>query len=102
MSIRLLFIDDNIAAGPTLPPDPATVAPPLDPTIAATHQAGISFLYTGANPIQTGGVPGTINSVRGAAIRGGALRKASFLLDRVGTVVFPEFVMIAARCCGSG
>jgi PmbA protein len=33
-----------------------------------------------------------------AAIRGGALyRKASFLLDRLGTAVFPEFVNIAER-----
>ena len=33
-----------------------------------------------------------------AAIRGGALyRKASFLLDRLGTPVFPEFVTIRER-----
>lgn len=39
---------------PPLPPDPATVAPPLDRTVATTVFDATAFLYTGTNPIQTG------------------------------------------------
>ena len=34
------------AAGPTLPPDPVTVAPPLDRAIATTMGDSVAFLYT--------------------------------------------------------
>ncbi len=44
--------------GGGLPPDPATVAPPLDPTVSTTTFASSEFLYTGDNPIQTGAAPG--------------------------------------------
>jgi RHS repeat-associated protein len=53
-----------------LPPDPATVAPPLDPTVATTMFAATGFLYTGPNPIQQGVAPGTIEERRVAVIRG--------------------------------
>src|SRR5579883_140095 len=36
-----------------LPPDPASVAPPLDPSVATNVFAATQFLYTGNNPIQT-------------------------------------------------
>lgn len=43
--------------GGGLPPDPETVAPPIDPTVATTTYAATEFLYTGSNPIQTGVAP---------------------------------------------
>ncbi len=57
-------------AGPPLPPDPVTVAPPLDRTVPTTVFAATEFLYTGSNPIQTGVVPGTIQPLRVAVLRG--------------------------------
>ncbi|HCU57142.1 MAG TPA: hypothetical protein DF984_02775, partial [Anaerolineaceae bacterium] len=56
--------------GSVLPPDPATVAPPLDYSVATSPYAATAFLYTGTNPIQTGVPPGTIEARRAAVVRG--------------------------------
>ena len=64
-----------IPTDPNIPADPATVAPPLDPTIVSDLKAATSFLYTGANPIQTGMDPETIVPTRAAVIRGKVLNK---------------------------
>lgn len=56
----------------TLPglPDPSTVAPPIDNTVATTLASATAFLYTGSDPIQTGVAPGTIEAKRAAVLRG--------------------------------
>lgn len=56
--------EDETSGGGTLPPEPSTVAPPPDPTVATTIGASTEFLYTGTNPIQTGVAPGTIEPRR--------------------------------------
>jgi RHS repeat-associated protein len=53
-----------------LPPDPKTVAPPLDRTVATALVDATAFLYSGSNPIQTGVAAGTIDGQRVAVIRG--------------------------------
>jgi RHS repeat-associated protein len=53
-----------------LPPDPATVATAIDPTVPTQMAASTAFLYSGASPIQTGVAPGTIEARRVAVIRG--------------------------------
>jgi RHS repeat-associated protein len=53
-----------------LPPDPVTVAPPVDRTVATTLTSATEFLYTGSNPIQTGVAPNTIEPKRVAVLRG--------------------------------
>ncbi len=53
-----------------LPPDPASVAPPVDKSVATTLFTATDFLYTGNNPIQTGVVSGTIQITRTAILRG--------------------------------
>ena len=58
---------------PNLPPDPATVAPPVDPSTATNLADATAFLYTGHNPIQTGVVSGTISPERVAVVRGKVL-----------------------------
>jgi RHS repeat-associated protein len=60
---------------PDLPPDPATVAPALDRTVATTMHAATTFLYTGENPIQTAVAPGTISPVRVSVIRGRVINR---------------------------
>ena len=53
-----------------LPPDPATVAPELDLTVATDMATTTEFLYTGTDPIQTGVAAGTIEAVRAGVLRG--------------------------------
>jgi RHS repeat-associated protein len=66
-AIELLVPGDT---GDELPPDPATVAPALDRTVANTLFDATSFLYSGPNPIQTGVAEGTIEARRVAVLRG--------------------------------
>ena len=49
-----------ISSGQGLPPDPRTVAPSLNQTVATDLKTSTEFLYTGTDPIQTGVTPGTI------------------------------------------
>src|SRR6185436_4448607 len=44
--------------------------PPLDRTIAMNLFAATSFLYSGANPIQTGGAAGASDVIRASVIGG--------------------------------
>jgi uncharacterized protein YegP (UPF0339 family) len=53
-----------------LPPDPSTIAPPLDPTVVTEFASATSFLYTGPRPIQGGVELGTIEPARAAVLRG--------------------------------
>jgi hypothetical protein len=62
--------DPNTIAVSNLPPDPSTVATPLSATGLTTFVNSTSFLYSGAEPIQTGVVLGTISPQRAAVIRG--------------------------------
>ncbi|MFZ1829048.1 MAG: Ig domain-containing protein, partial [Candidatus Competibacteraceae bacterium] len=87
---------------PPLPEDPATVAPPVDPTVATTTFAATEFLYTGSNPIQTGVMPGTIQAQRAAVMRGRVLDKQNNPLPGVVLTVLnhPEFGQTLSRADG--
>jgi hypothetical protein len=65
------------------PPDPAAVAPPSDQYQTTTIGAATEFLYTGANPIQTGVAAGTIKAERAAVLRGRVLNKDNTPLSLV-------------------
>jgi len=60
------------AAGPVgaPPPDPGTLAPPLDRSVTTDLLRLTSFLYTGSNRVQCGVVPGTIVAQRICLLRG--------------------------------
>jgi RHS repeat-associated protein len=86
-----------------LPPDPATVAPPVDPTVSTTVFAATQFLYTGANPIQTGVAPGgTIEAKRAAVLRGKVLARDNTPLSGVQITILnhPEFGQTLSRTDG--
>jgi RHS repeat-associated protein len=53
-----------------IPPDPSTVAPPIDPGAATVMADAVAFLYSGANPIQTGVASGTIHPTEVAVLKG--------------------------------
>ena len=56
--------------GVSLPQDPTTVAPVLDPTVTSDVGTGTAFLYSGAEPIQTGVSAGAIELKRAVVLRG--------------------------------
>jgi RHS repeat-associated protein len=60
----------TVAVRSALPPDPGTIAPPLNRTVATDLASATAFLYTGSQPIQTGVAQGTIEARRVAVLRG--------------------------------
>ncbi len=54
----------------SLPPDPATIAPPLPIAALTPFPSAVSFLYTGPNPIQTGMKTGALDDTRVSVVRG--------------------------------
>lgn len=85
-----------------LPPNPATVAPALDASAATTAAASAPFLYSGANPVQTGMAAGTLEAKRAAIIRGRALDRAGQPLPGVSVSVagHAEFGQTLTRADG--
>jgi RHS repeat-associated protein len=93
----------NFTADPSLPPpDPASVAPALDPTLPTTVFDSTVFLYTGDNPIQTGVVPGTIVRERAAVLRGKVTERDGAALSgvKITIVDHPEFGRTLTRTDG--
>lgn len=82
-----------------LPPDPATVAPPLDPAVVTDFGGSVGFLYSGPNPIQTGVVSGTIATERVAVLRGQVLDQAGAPLPGVTVTILdhPELGQTLSR-----
>ncbi|MGQ0811306.1 MAG: NHL domain-containing protein, partial [Nitrospiraceae bacterium] len=87
------------ATGQPLPPDPSTVATPINQTVATTLANTTAFLYTGANPIQTGVATGTIQTQRAAVLRGKVSTRDGFPLPGVTVTVLnhPEFGQTLTR-----
>jgi RHS repeat-associated protein len=82
-----------------LPPEPAKVAPKIDPTVVTTVGAATKFLYTGSNPIQTGVDTSMMNEVRAAVIRGRVLSRDNQPLPGVTVSILnhPEFGQTLSR-----
>lgn len=87
----------------TLPPDPATVASPIDPTVGTTLATSTEFLYTGTNPIQTGVAAGTIEPTRVGVVRGRVLTAGGQPLAGVTVTILghPEFGSTLSRADGA-
>ena len=85
-----------------IPPDPSTVAPPLDPTVPTTMITATEFLYTGPQPIQTGVTPGTMDPERVAVLRGRVLDRAGQPISGVTINVsgHPEYGQTLTRLDG--
>jgi len=92
---------DSVPAG-DLPPDPASVAPPIDPTVPTTFDQTISFLYTGSDPIQTGVAPEAIEPRRAALLRGQVRARNGAALSGVAISVLghPELGQTLSRADG--
>ncbi len=112
-ALTLAITDNKGATGVTskiisvervpVPPDPSTVAPPLDPTATTDLASATNFLYTGNNPIQTGVAPGTITARRAAVLRGRVLSTDGSSLPAVTVTVLdhPEYGQTLTRADGA-
>ena len=67
----------------SLPSDPATLAPTLDPSVNTDPCAATAFLYSGASPIQTGTVAGAIDCGRVILLQGRVIDNAGGPLSGV-------------------
>ncbi|VAW87327.1 hypothetical protein MNBD_GAMMA17-1579 [hydrothermal vent metagenome] len=78
------------------------VAPAINPTVVTTLQSATAFLYSGANPIQTGVVAGTIDVKRAAVIRGKVMGRDNQPLSDVTLTIknHPEFGQTLSRSDG--
>jgi RHS repeat-associated protein len=76
-----------------LPPDPATVAPPVDPTLPTEIYEATRFLYEGPTPIQLEAAPGAIEPRTVAVLRGSVTAGAGGALPgvRVRVHEHPEY-----------
>jgi RHS repeat-associated protein len=85
-----------------LPPDPASVAPPVAAGVATALGSATEFLYTGSNPIQTGVTNGTIEFRRAAVLRGKITRRDNSSLPgvRVSILNHPELGQTLSRTDG--
>jgi RHS repeat-associated protein len=90
-------------ADPDLPPDPATVAPDLDRTVATDLFTATEFLYAQGSAIQTGVEPGTIDPRRVAVIRGRVLDRSGDALPGVEITIHrhPELGGTKSRADGA-
>ncbi len=85
-----------------IPPDPSTVASTIDPTIATTVGGSTAFLYTGADPIQTGVAAGTIVESQAGVFRGKVVGPNGAALSGASVTVagHPEFGRTVTRTDG--
>ncbi|MCK4579056.1 MAG: FG-GAP repeat protein, partial [Candidatus Marinimicrobia bacterium] len=88
--------------GDTPPPDPSSVAPPLDRTVATNLFAATEFLYSGPDPTQWDVAPGTINPKRVAVLRGQVQSRDGNPLSGVKITILghPEFGWTLSRADG--
>lgn len=86
-----------------LPPDPASVAPELDLTVATDIFAATAFLYSGSDPIQFEVAPDTIEAQHVAVLRGRTLAQDDTPLPGVLISVLdhPEFGCTFSRADGA-
>ncbi len=85
-----------------IPPDPSTLATPIDPTVATSLAQATAFLYTGPNAIQTGVASGAIVAERAAVLRGKVIARDGSPLSgvRVSVLARPELGQTISRADG--
>lgn len=93
---------DSACAESFSPPDPAAVAPPVDPTVATGMHDAYSFIVDGPTPIQRGVPAGTIDAQRVAVLRGRVLDGDGHSLSQVLVRIaeHPEFGYTYSRADG--
>lgn len=95
-----IVVSSPVVSG--LPPDPATVAPALNPAEAAQIGDSSAFLYAGSPPIQTGVNPLDIDPLHMAVIRGTVKDRSGAALPGVTITILghPEYGQTLSRSDG--
>jgi len=109
LSIKVIDAADNVGeaiefeVNTGLPPNPALVATELSKTDSTPFADGTAFLYSGANPIQTGVTPGAILPATAAVIKGRVLDRGNNPLPGVLVTVHghPELGQTFSRADGN-
>lgn len=85
-----------------LPPDPSTVAPPINPKTATNFGASMAFLYSGSNPIQRNVASGAVDVTRMTILRGRVLDATGTALAgaRITVLDGPQFGYTLSRADG--
>src|SRR5581483_10024543 len=85
-----------------LPPAPADIATPTDPTVAGDLATDAAFLYSGADPIQIGVAPGALVPEQTTILRGRTIERDGLPLGGVQISVLnhPEYGHTASRADG--
>ena len=85
-----------------IPPEPASIAPPVDPSATTNAFLASQFLYTGDNPIQTGVAESAIEGKRAAIMRGKVTDRDGRPLPGVRITILngPEFGQTLSRADG--
>jgi RHS repeat-associated protein len=94
---------DNIEINDgSVTPDPGAVAPEIDQTSSVSLHDATTFIYSGANPIQIGVAPGTIEPIRSAVLRGRVVDKQDTPVSdvRVSIKDHPEYGHTSTRTDG--
>jgi hypothetical protein len=101
-SVVQIKIPSDVTPPPPLPPDPATIAPPLATNVPTLLSTSTEFLYSGSNPIQTGVLPGTIQASTAGLLRGKILNRDNQALSGVVVSILnhPEFGQTISRADG--
>src|SRR5262249_54948232 len=96
------FDSTNCVLPTTPPPDPATIAPPINQTVATDLASATAFLSSGNNRIQYGVGAGTIDVKRAAVLRGVVLDRASAPIPDAQITVLnhPEYGSTLSRADG--
>jgi RHS repeat-associated protein len=92
----------QIGVGSSLPPDPSTVAPPLDRTMVTDFATATAFLYSGNHPIQAGVAAEAIGPRLVAVLRGRVKTHEGAPLPGVTVTILghPEFGQTLTRADG--
>jgi RHS repeat-associated protein len=95
-------ISNQVAVATDLPPAPDAIAPAVDETVASDIAGDTAFLYSGADPIQVGVAPGTIDPLRVAILRGHVIDRAGAPLAgvRISVAGHPEYGSTTTRADG--
>src|SRR5579859_3363030 len=85
-----------------LPPDPASIAPPIDLSQVTDFAGATSFLYSGPNPVQFGVLGSTMEITRVAVLRGRVLTTGGIPLAaaHVSILDHPEYGYTLSRADG--
>ena len=89
-------------SGQSLPPDPSSVAPALNPALATGLFNSMEFLFTGENPIQTGVTANALSAMRMTVFRGRVLNRSAQAVTGATIKVLgrPEFGQTLSRSDG--